>query len=333
TDGDVDGQEAIAIVGIGATMPKALSADDFWDNIRNGVDAITETPRDRWDPELYWDPDPETPDKTYSKIGGWIRGFEFDRKWHRIPPLVVQNMDSAQLMAMDTTKQALENAGYLDADFDRERTAVILGNTLCGELRDWTNLRVHYPEFEMDARKTLMEEAGDKLSQHEIDDILAQVEDRFKDRRNEINEDSMPGELPNVIAGRVANSFNLRGPNFVTDAACASSLASVVQAIRGLRDHRFDMAVSGGVDRFMGPAAFVKFCKIGALSPDGSQPFDEDANGFVMGEGCGIMLLKRLDDALEDGDEIHAVIRGVGGSSDGSGKGITAPNPRGQKLS
>ncbi len=322
----------IAVVGLGAKMPGALSADEFWDNITNEVYAIDEVPPSRWDPELYYDPDPDAPEKTYSKIGGWVTDFEFDRKFYRIPPLVVENMDSAQQLAMETVREALETSGYIDRDFNRENCAVILGNSLGGELRDWTNLRIQFPEFAMDLRETLQKYDDMNLTQRQIDEIVADVKERFQPRFPRISEDAMPGELPNVIAGRVANAFNLRGPNFVTDAACAGSLAAVEQAVRGLRQGAFDMAVTGGSDQFMGPTAFVKFCKIGALSPDGSRPFDANANGFVMGEGCGVLLLKRLEDAERDDDDILGIIKGVGGSSDGSGKGITAPNQTGQEL-
>ena len=146
-----------------------------------------------------------------------------------------------------------------------------------------------------------------------------------------ITEDTMPGELSNIIAGRVANVFNFTGPNFVTDAACASSLAALQSAIDGLCFGQYDAVLTGGVDRNMGIESFVKFSKIGALSPDGSRPYAEGANGFVMGEGAAIFLLKRLVDAERAGDKIYAVIRAIGGSSDGKGKGITAPNPLGQQ--
>ncbi len=142
----------------------------------------------------------------------------------------------------------------------------------------------------------------------------------------------MPGELANVMAGRIANLFNFRGPNFTTDAACASGLAAMSVAVEGLVDHRFDAAITGGIDHNMGVAAFVKFCKIGALSATGTRPFDAGADGFVMGEGAALFVLKRLEDAERDGDKIYAVILGIAGSSDGKGKGITAPNPIGQRL-
>ena len=148
----------------------------------------------------------------------------------------------------------------------------------------------------------------------------------------EITEDTMPGELGNCIAGRVANLFDLHGPNFVVDAACASAMAAFDASIAGLAAGEFDVAISGGIDRNMGASTFVKFCKIGALSATGTRPFDDGADGFVMGEGAALFVLKRLADAERAGDRIYAVVRGIGGASDGRGKGITAPNPVGQRL-
>lgn len=142
----------------------------------------------------------------------------------------------------------------------------------------------------------------------------------------------MPGELANIVAGRVANVLNLRGPNFITDAACASTFAAISAAVEMLDEGHADAVLTGGVDRNMGASSFVKFCKIGALSATGTRPFGDGANGFVMGEGAAVFLLKRLADAERDGDKIYAVIRGIGASSDGKGKGITAPNPVGQVL-
>ena len=142
----------------------------------------------------------------------------------------------------------------------------------------------------------------------------------------------MPGELGNCIAGRVANLFDLHGPNYVVDAACASAMAAFDASIAGLAAGTFDVAISGGIDRNMGAATYVKFCKIGALSATGTRPFDAGADGFVMGEGAALFVLKRLADAERDGDRIYAVVRGIGGASDGRGKGITAPNPVGQRL-
>ncbi|TVQ91302.1 MAG: acyltransferase domain-containing protein, partial [Deltaproteobacteria bacterium] len=332
----VPSDEPVAIIGLGCRLPGAHDVGAFWSNVQAGISAIIEVPSDRWAVERYYDPDPAAPDKTYSRIGGFLQGFTFDNRRFRVPPKVVPSLDPVQQITLHAVDDALRDAG-LQADprkpegrpFSRERCAVILGNSLGGEIKDDYALRVAWPEIEAQLGQSPDIQA---LSPDRQRSLLQELRRAFKASLPPITEDSMPGELSNVIAGRVANAFDLRGANFTTDAACASSLAALQAAVQGLQRHDFDLAISGGADRSMNPSTYVKFCKIGALSPDRSTPFDKDANGFVMGEGVGVFVLKRLRDAVSDGDKVYAVIRGIGASSDGRGKGITAPNPRGQEL-
>ncbi len=322
--------EPIAIIGLGCRLPGALSVPEYWDNLLAGKNSITEVPKERWDWELFWDADKAVPDKTYAKIGGFLQGFRFNSRQFRIPPNVAKQVAIVQQITLESVGEALDDAGYgRDRDFDRTRVGVILGNSMGGEVTDDYVVRTRIPAF----KKTLesLPEFADLDAQTQ-QAILRGFETEVKSTLPVINEDSMPGELSNVIAGRVANAFDLCGPNFTVDAACASSMAAIQAAVKSLQSHDIDMCVTGGADRSMGVPTYTKFCKIGALSPEHSAPFDERANGFVMGEGAGVMVLKRLSDARRDGDQIYAVIRGIGASSDGKGKGITAPNPRGQKL-
>ncbi len=322
---------AIAVVAVGAVMPDAPSATAFWENIRGGRYSISEVPPDRWDPALYWDPDPKAPDKTYSKIGGWVRAFEWDPlRWHLpIPPRTGEAMDDGQKWAISCVRELLASYGYPGRPIDGERTAVILGNAMGGEKHYKTSHRIFHPEVEAELRRApsfLALPEGVRAS------LLRELRAGTEARLPEVYEDTMPGELSNCIAGRLANLFNLRGPNYVCDAACASALAAMSAAVEGLVQRHYDAVIAGGVDRNMGPTSFVKFCKIGALSATGTRPYADGADGFVMGEGTALFLLKRLADAERDGDTVLAVIRGIGGSSDGKGKGITAPNPVGQVL-
>ncbi len=323
--------EPVAIVGLAAIMPQAPDAAAFWKNLTGGVYSITDVPPERWDPELYYDPDPHAPDKTYSRIGGWVRDFPWDPfAWKLpVPPMVAAQMDEGQRWAVSAARAAIVDAGWPDWTVDPERVAVILGNAIGGEKHYRTNLRVDLPEV---LRHLRAAPAFAALPADVRAAVVEQTTTPYLATLPEITEDSMPGELSNVIAGRIANLFNFRGPNFTTDAACASGLAAMNAAVRGLQTREFDAAVTGGVDRNMGVAAFVKFCKIGALSATGTRPFDAGADGFVMGEGCALFVLKRLADAERDGDRVYAVVLGLGGSSDGKGKGITAPNPVGQRL-
>ena len=322
---------AIAIVGAGAILPDAANVPAFWENVKNGRYSISEVRPERWDPALYFDTDPSVPDKTYSKIGGWVREYVWDPiRWHLpIPPRVVNGMDESQKWAIACTREALEDYGYPNRPLDANRTAVILGNAMAGEKHYFTVLRAFFPEF---ARELAEAVSFAVLPEAVRRDITRELHNRMEKCLPEITEDSMPGELANCIPGRIANVFNFHGPNYVCDAACASAMAAMSSAAAGLVEHDFDVAITGGIDRNMGASTFIKFCKIGALSGTGTRPYAEGADGFVMGEGTAIFLLKRLADAERDGDNIYAVLRGMGGSSDGKGKGITAPNPIGQKL-
>ena len=322
---------AIAIVGVGAILPDAPNVSTFWQNIKNGRYSITEVDPKRWDPALYYDADHAAPDKTYSKIGGWVREAPWEpMKWRlAIPPRVVDAMDEAQRWAIAGTREALEDFGYPKRPLDPDRTAVILGNAMGGEKHYLTALRAYFPEY---ARELAESSSFAALPEALRRDITQQLHDGISKLLPRITEDSMPGELSNCIAGRIANIFNFHGPNYVCDAACASAMAAISSAVEGLVERDFDAVITGGIDRNMGPSTFVKFCKIGALSATGTRPYADGADGFVMGEGTAIFLLKRLADAERDGDKVYAVLRGMGGASDGKGKGITAPNPVGQKL-
>ena len=322
-------RRAVAIVGLGAILPDAPNARAFWANIINRRYSITETPPDRWRIADYYDPDPAAPDKTYSKIGGWVRDFTFDWQRYRMPPKVAQAMDPSQQWATTAATEALGDYGYPDRPLNTENTGVILGTAMGGELHYLTNQRVIFPEYAALLRATPIFRTLPPAAQAEL---IAQFHTQMDRTLPQITEDSMPGELANIVAGRVANLLNLRGPNFIADAACASTFAAIDAAVELLTDDRVDAVLTGGIDRNMGPSTFVKFCKIGALSATGTRPFGDGADGFVMGEGGAVFLLKRLEDAERDGDTIYAVIRGLGASSDGKGKGITAPNPVGQIL-
>ncbi len=321
--------KTVAIVGIGAVMPDAHDLPLFWNNIKQGKYSVTEVPENRWSLDKYYDPDPKVPDKTYSKIGGWVKDDYWDPlKWGLpIPPRICDQMDNTQRWAISATRQALADFGFPEKDFDRDRTAVIFGVAMGGDQHLYSAARIFVPEYiglldKSPGFATLPADLRKKI----IGEMTGQLGDIFPS----ISEDTMPGELSNIVAGRIAALYNFHGPNYVADAACASAMAGISAAIEGLVSHDYDMVVTGGIDANMSPTTFVKFCKIGALSATGTRPYAEGADGFIMGEGAAVFLLKRLADAERDGDKIYAVIRSVGGSSDGKGKGITAPNPAGQ---
>ena len=318
--------EPIAVIGLAALMPDAKSIDAFWQNIIDSKVSIREIQEGRWPgpvDHFYREGGPGNSQEgfTYAKIGALVHGFEFDwRRW-RQPPGTLPQIDPCQLWAVSVAADAIEQAGYdgETKDIDRSRCGVVFANALGGENRNLSNIRVWSNHTSQLAKKHGLAEQN----------IEAFKEDLLEGTPR-IDEDTMPGELANVVSGRVANLLDLQGPNHAMDAACASSMAAVLDACRLLQTRQVDVMLAGATDRTMDPATFSKFSAIGALSPSHSTPFDARANGFVMGEGSGVLLLKRLSDAIADGDEVHAVIRGIGGSSDGRGKGITAPSQRGQ---
>jgi malonyl CoA-acyl carrier protein transacylase len=327
--------EPIALVGMGGCFPDAENIPTFWKNICAGHVAIKEVPRERWNPELYYHAERGQKDKTYSKIGAFIESIPFERKLFRIPPRTLEVIDPIQKLALTAVHQAFSDAGLEPFSggegraFNRERCAVIIGNSMGGEYNGRSIHRAYFPEV-LQALTTTS--AWQDLNQAEREHLSDEFEQAYKASTPEITEDTMPGELANCIAGRIANVFDLCGHNFTTDAACASSLAAVQAAVHTLRAGEVDVVVAGGTDSQMDPPSFIKFSQIGALSAELSAPFDARASGFVMGEGVGMLVLKRLRDAVADGDRIYAQILGIGCASDGKGKGITAPNPRGQRL-
>jgi acyl transferase domain-containing protein/NAD(P)-dependent dehydrogenase (short-subunit alcohol dehydrogenase family)/acyl carrier protein len=300
----------IAIVGMGCLLPKAPNVHAFWANILNKVDAIGDVPKERFNIDLYYDPDRKAKDKMHSRWGGFLDAVPFDPMRYGIPPAALPSIDPMQLLALVTVDQALRDAGYHDRDFPREKTSVILG--LSGGLGD---VGLQYAVRSM------------------LQQFIAKPPAELLQELPEWTEDSFAGLLLNVAAGRVANRFDLGGVNFSVDAACASSLAAVYLAARELADHSSDMAIVGGVDTAQSPFGYMCFAKAQALSPRGRcRTFDESADGIAISEGISMMVLKRLEDAERDGDRIYAVIKGVAGSSDGKGKSMTAPRLEGQIL-
>jgi acyl transferase domain-containing protein/NAD(P)H-dependent flavin oxidoreductase YrpB (nitropropane dioxygenase family) len=298
----------IAIVGLASMLPKAPTAQDYWENILDKVDAITEIPSHRWDWRLYFDADRQARDKIYSKWGGFLDDLAFDPTRYGMPPKSIESVDPMQLMALEVARRTLADAGYDSKPFDRERASIIVGASGgTGDVGSQYGLRSELPRFQ--------------------GDLPAEVADRLP----EWTEDSFAGILLNVIAGRIANRLNFGGVNFTTDAACASSLAAVYQGVTELSAGRSDIVIAGGVDTVQGPFGYLCFSKTQALSPRGRcNTFDASGDGIVISEGIAMVALKRLADAERDGDRIYAVIKGVGGSSDGNAKGMTAPLPAGQ---
>ncbi|MDR2368104.1 MAG: SDR family NAD(P)-dependent oxidoreductase [Deltaproteobacteria bacterium] len=314
--------QSVAVIGLGALFPGGQPGPaGYWSLVKNGRDAITDIPGDHFRAEDYYDPDPKARDRIYCRRGAFIPSVPFSPLKYGITPKDLETIDTTQLLSLVIADEALADAGYPAEAFAHDRTAIILGVT--GALKMVVSLgsRLVHPQL----RRSL-EECG--LDEATIEKALARFSEKFPPWR----ESSFPGLLGNVTAGRVANRLDLGGPNMVVDAACASSLAAIGQALTALRSRKADLVVSGGIDTFSDPFMFSCFSKTPALSPTGEvRAFDKKGDGTLLGEGVGVVVLKRLADAVRDGDRIYATIEGVGGSSDGKGTAIFAPSPAGQK--
>ncbi|MEI8306727.1 MAG: beta-ketoacyl synthase N-terminal-like domain-containing protein, partial [Chloroflexales bacterium] len=313
--------EPVAIIGMASFFAQAHHLAAYWDNIVRERNSITDVPASRWNSADYYDPDPSAPDKTYCKRGGFLPDIDFDPLEFGLPPNILEVTDVSQLLALVAARQAFEDAGYgSERGHDFERTGVVLG--VCGGQKLMTPLisRLQYPVWEQ-----AMRSCG--LSEERIAQAIATIKLAYI----RWEENSFPGMLGNVISGRIANRFDLGGINCVTDAACASSLSALQMALSELTEHRCDMMLTGGVDTDNSPFMYMCFSKTPAFSrQDSPRPFDATSDGMMVGEGLGMLVLKRLADAERDGDRVYAVIRGIGSSSDGRYKSIYAPRSEGQ---
>jgi acyl transferase domain-containing protein len=313
----------IAIIGLASILPQSENVQQYWNNIVNEVDCITEVPPSRWNSEDYFDSDPKAPDKTYCKRGGFIPDIDFNPMEFGLPPNILELTDVSQLLSLVVAKSALKDAGYENADAAmRARTGVILGVGGGQKLITPLTTRLQYPVWER-----VLKSSGI------ADEDRAKIIEKMKLAYIPWEENSFPGMLGNVIAGRVANRLDLGGTNCVVDAACAASLAAIKMAVSDLVEHRADAMITGGVDTDNSIFMYMSFSKTPAFSRQQEiRPFDESSDGMMIGEGIGMVVLKRLADARRDNDRIYAVIKGIGTASDGKYRSIYAPRASGQSL-
>ncbi|MFP4446599.1 MAG: beta-ketoacyl synthase N-terminal-like domain-containing protein, partial [Desulfosudaceae bacterium] len=312
----------IAIIGIGSLFPRSANLKEYWRLLSRGEDAITEVPETHWSAADYYRENPGKGDFTYCKRGGFLSPISYDPTEFGMPPNMLEATDTSQLLSLVVAKRALEDAGYGDngRPWDRERTGVVLGVTGTQELVIPLSSRLGFPHWER-----ALTDAG--VTGEQKDQVMEQIADAYVSWQ----ENSFPGLLGNVVAGRIANRFDLGGTNCVIDAACASSLSAIHLAVMELAAGNSDMMITGGVDALNDIFMHMCFAKTSVLSFTGdARPFSRDADGTVLGEGLGLFILKRLADAEKDNDRIYAVIKSTGTSSDGRSSGIYAPVAAGQ---
>jgi polyketide-type polyunsaturated fatty acid synthase PfaA len=314
-------QQPVAIIGMNSIFANSPDLKGYWRTLANGIDGITSPPQSYGLLQDLLDKDPKKPDHIYCNRGGFLPIVPFDPTEFGIPPTALEATDTSQLLGLVAAKMALADAGYgPDKAFDRQKTSVILGVTGTQELVISLGSRLGHPLW-----KKALEDKG--LSDLQKESILNDISDSYVPWQ----ENSFPGLLGNVVAGRICNRLDLGGTNCVVDAACASSLSAIYLALMELQSKKSKMVLTGGVDTLNDSFMHMCFSRTGVLSYSGdARPFSAEADGTVLGEGIGILILKRLEDARKDGDRIYAVIRGIGSSSDGKSQSIYAPLADGQ---
>ncbi len=314
----------IAIIGMSALFPGAKDLKTYWQNILNKVDAVHDAP-DRW-AKPYFDPNSTENDRIYTRKGGFLGDLaEFNPMEFGIMPNAVDGGEPDQYLALKLARDALKDAGYDQRPFNRKKAGIILGRGTYVN-RGNTNLMQH--GLMIDQTLELLKQ----LAPHLDEESLGSIRQTLKDSLPPFTPEMSPGFVPNIITGRIANRLDLMGPNFIVDAACASSLVAVELAIRELLSDRCDLVLAGGVHASTPPPIYMVFCGLAALSHSQIRPFDEKSNGTLLGEGLGMVVLKKLSDAERDGDRIYAVIKGIGSSSDGKALGLLAPRLEGEVL-
>jgi acyl transferase domain-containing protein/NAD(P)-dependent dehydrogenase (short-subunit alcohol dehydrogenase family) len=313
----------IAVVGASGLFPGSVGGQSFWRNILGGEDFMTDVPEDHWLIDDYFDPQPGKKGKIYGKRGAFLPKVDFDPMEFGMPPKQLSTTDTAQLLGLVVANKVLEDAVSVQfGKVDKADISVILGVASATELVGQMASRIQRPHWIKALR-----DAG--IPESKVEEVCDGIEGTYP----EWDESTFPGLLGNVVAGRIANRLDLGGTNCVVDAACASSLGAVSMAIRELQSGASNLVITGGVDALNDTFMYMCFSQTPALSPTGDcRPFSADADGTMLGEGIGMLALRRLEDAERDGDRIYSVIRGVGSASDGKSGSIYAPESRGQAL-
>lgn len=317
-----------AIVGMGAVFPGAPDLAAYRRNLLAGTDSIGEVPPDRWDPEVYYDPTsgPASGDRFYCRRGGFVDGLAaFDPTRFGIMPAAVEGAEPDQMLALHATAEAIADAGGEDRlPADRSRIGVVLGR---GGFMGVATARLDQRVRTAHQLAQTLRELAPELGEHRI----AAVRSAFQDALGPERPDASIGLVPSFTAARTANRLDFRGPAYTLDAACASSLLAVDQAVGLLASDRCDAVVAGAVHHCHIATLWSVFTQLRALSPsERIRPFDRRADGTLLSEGTGVVLLKRLADAQRDGDRVYAVIRGTGVAGDGRAASLMSPLVAGQ---
>ncbi len=319
-------QGDVAIIGMSCVFPKAPDLQTYWENIVSKVDAIDDPPED-WGADQFFDPNSTSNDRTYCKRGGYLGGLSrFNPLEYGIMPVTVEGAEPEHFMALRVAHEAMKDAGFPDKPINREQTEVILGRGTFVN-RGYITLLQH--GIIIDQTIGILRD----LNPEYTPETLESIKHRLKSSLPPFSAETAPGLAHSVMAGLIANRLNLNGTHFVLDAACASCLIALEIGIRDLLTGKCDTVLTGGVQISTPAVIHMLFTQLGALSRHPHlRSFDKDADGTMLGEGIGMIVLKRLEDAERDGHRIYAVIKGVGSSSDGKANSLLAPRVEGEEL-
>ena len=315
-----------AIIGMACIFPKAPNLQIFWQNIVSKVDAIDDPPEDSLTSRVY-DPASSANNRISCKRGGYLTELPpFNPADFGIMPVALEGAEPEHFIALKVAYDALVDAGYPAKPFNRDRTEVILGR---GNFVNRAFISMLQHVVVVDQTIEILKELHPEHTPEELEAI----KERLKACLPPFTADTAPGLPHSVMAGIIANRLDLKGPCMVLDGACASCLLALEIAMNDLLSGRCDVALIGGVQISTPAPIHMLFTQLGALSRSPHlRPFDKDADGTMLGEGIGMMVLKRQEDAIRDGHRIYAVVKGVGASSDGKGKGLLAPQVEGEEL-
>lgn len=316
----------IAIIGMACTFPGARNLQRYWENILAKVNAISDAPPE-WEAELFYEPNTKADDRTYCKRGGFLGKLaQFDPFAFGIMPNAVDGGEPDHFMALQIAHDAVKDCGKLDLERVKHRTAVILGR---GTYVNRGNAAALQQGVMVESVLRILKQLHPEHTEQE----LAEIKRALKASLPPFQSDTASGLVPNIITGRIANRLDLMGPNYLIDAACASSLVAVEMAARELRSGQCDLAIAGGVHANTSPVLVMIFSQLGALSRRGQlSSFDAEADGTLLGEGVGMVVLKRLADAERDANHIYAVLKGIGIASDGRATHVLAPRLEGEET-
>ncbi|HEU5026785.1 MAG TPA: polyketide synthase, partial [Spirillospora sp.] len=318
----------IAIVGMACRFPDAATPGELWDNVLAGRRSFRRIPSQRIRLDDYYSADRDAADQIYITEAALLRDWEFDRVRFKVAGSTFRNADLTHWLALETAAEALADAGFPEGrGAPGETTGVLVGNSLTGEGIRAAQMRLRWPYVRRVVADALKDDvAGDRLAA-----LLAELEHSYKAPFPVPDGDSLAGGLSNTIAGRICNHFDFNGGGYVVDGACASSLLSVITACNALVSGDMDLAVAGGVDISVDATELIGFSRAGALAVEEMRVYDRRSAGFWPGEGCGMVVLMREEDAVARGHHVHGFVDGWGVSSDGAG-GITRPETDGQRL-